>query len=503
MKRMREYIRIPTVGFRRFCKQTQVLSLSICLAVISAVGLTSTIQIVTATDGHAQVRKYSNNWQTTAPGGNIDVVTRKSIILELREPYARALVADDKVADVVPLTDHSLYVVGKEVGATSLALLNEAKQVIASIDVNVIHDISDLKKKLHDNIPFARIQVDQANGRIVLSGTVPYTTDVKKALAIADQYAPKSVTNALGVRSTQQVMLEVRFVEATRSASRELGLGTRVRNRYFNSDIGGQANVVGDVVQSAALLSGVQPFGSLIARLLDNGSSADAIVRALEARGLARRLAEPNLVTMSGDKASFLAGGEFPFPVDSGDDKITIDFKQFGVALEFTPTVLKDGLINLRIEPEVSELDNSAGVRLANVQIPGLVVRRAQTTVELRDGQSFAIAGLLQHTNTRLSNQLPWIGQVPVLGTLFRSAQYQKRQTDLVIIVTPRLVRGVSPDQKMATPLDGAKPSSDLDYFLLSREERPKWKTLVDRNKNSYARTSGHIISLEQDGVLR
>lgn len=463
----------------------------------------STLDPTIAQDGKARSLKFSGNWQLTRPTGDIDVVTRKSVILELREPYARALIADDKIADVVPLTDHSLYVVGKDVGATSLALLNEEKQVIASIDVNVTHDIRDLKQKLHQNIPFGRIRVGQANGRIVLSGTVPDSTDVKKALAIAEQYAPKNVTNALGVRSVQQVMLEVRFVEATRSASRELGLGARGRNRYFNADTGGQAALIGDFVQSSAMLSGVQPFGALIARLLDNGSSADVIVRALEERGLARRLAEPNLVTMSGDKASFLAGGEFPFPVDSGDNKVTIAFKQFGVALEFTPTVLKDGLINLKIEPEVSDLDNSAGVRLANVQIPGLVVRRAQTTVELRDGQSFAIAGLLQHSNTRLSNQLPWIGQVPILGTLFRSAQYQKRQTDLVIIVTPRLVRGVTPDQKLTTPLDSTKPSNDLDYFLLSRQERAKWKTSVSPVGTDYARRTGHIITLKQEGVVQ
>lgn len=345
--------------------------------VVSLLGLMVALAGTVTETAEAQVRKFRNNWQLTLPSGKIDVVTRKSVVLELREPYAKALIADDKIADIVPLTDQSLYVVGKGVGATSLALLNAEKQVIASIDVNVTHDIRDLRKKLRQNIPFGRIQVGHANGRIVLSGTVPDTTDVEKAMAIANQYAPKAVTNALGVRSVQQVMLEVRFVEATRSASRELGFGARGRNRYFNADTGGQSALIGGFVQSTAMLSGVQPFGAIIARLLDNGSSADVIVRALEARGLARRLAEPNLVTMSGDKASFLAGGEFPFPVDSGDDKVTIAFKQFGVALEFTPTVLKDGLINLKIEPEVSELDNSAGVRLANVQIPGLVVRRA------------------------------------------------------------------------------------------------------------------------------
>ena len=439
-------------------------------------------------------------WRMSTSGGKISVVTRKSTIIELNEPYSKALVADEKVADVLPLTDRSIYVVGKEIGSTSLALLDEQKRVIASLEIDVTHDITSLREKLRETIPQSKVQVSGANGRILLSGTVPDATTVEKAVAIAEQYAPKAVTSALQVRAVQQVMLEVRFIEANRTASRELGVGQRLRNGDFNADIGGQAALVNGFVASGALISGTQPFGALIARLLDNGLTADLIVRALEERGLARRLAEPNLVTMSGDKASFLAGGEFPFPVASEENTITIEFKRFGVALEFTPTVLSDGLINLKIEPEVSELDPAGGIRISDVQIPGLVVRKAQTTVELRDGQSFAIAGLLQHNNSRLSQQLPWIGKVPVLGTLFRSAEYRKNQTDLVIIVTPRLVRGTSPGQKLVSPLDETKPSSDLDYFLLSREENPKWRTIVRRDHRRGRVRPGHIISVQSTG---
>ena len=442
-------------------------------------------------------------WRKSESHGQVNVVVKKSTILEFRQPYDKALIADDSIADVLPLTDRSIYVVGKSVGSTSLAVLDGQKGIIAALEVDVTHDAVHLRRAIRNSIPQSRVRVTQANGRILLSGRVADAAAVKKAVAIAEQYAPDAVTNALQVRSVQQVMLEVRFVEANRTASRELGVGSKFRNKYFNADVGGQAALVSGFVSSASLVSGAAPFGAMIARLLDNGLTADAIVRALEGRGLARRLAEPNLVTMSGDKASFLAGGEFPFPVASEDNTITIEFKKFGVGLEFTPTVLGDGLINIKIEPEVSDLDYGSGIRINDTQIPGLVVRRAATTVELRDGQSFAIAGLLQQNNRRLSEELPWIGQVPVLGALFRSAEYQKSQTDLVIIVTPRLVRGAQPGQRLSTPLDSSKPSSDVDYFLLSRQQNPGWRTSVRRGNSPIDRRTGHIISLRSDGVVQ
>ena len=448
-------------------------------------------------NGNWRYGESGSAWRVTDSGGKVTVVNHKSIIVEFNEPYSQALIANEKIADVLPLTDRSVYLVGKGVGSTSLALLDESKKVIAALEVDVTHDMKDLRKKLRESIAFGKITVSEANGRILLGGTVADAGSVQKAMAIAEQYAPKAVTNAMEVRSVQQVMLEVRFIEANRTASRELGIGSRLRSNRFNANIGGQGVVSNGVIGAEALLGGSAPFGTLIARLLDKGLRADLIVRALEQKGLARRLAEPNLVTMSGDKASFLAGGEFPFPVDSGDDTITIAFKKFGVALDFTPTVLSDGLIHLKIEPEVSELDAAGGIRINGTQIPGLIVRKAQTTVELRNGQSFAIAGLLQNNNVRISSQLPWLGSVPVLGPLFRSAQFQKSQTDLVIIITPRLVRGAVPGEKLKTPLDGAKPSNDLDFFALSRNETPNWKATIKKQARDEVRP-GHIIKLSQ-----
>ncbi|MDH3581807.1 MAG: hypothetical protein OEM91_14420, partial [Hyphomicrobiales bacterium] len=241
------------------------------------------------------------------------------------------------------------------------------------------------------------------------------------------------------------------------------------------------------------------PFGSMVARLLSAGATADVIVQALEEKGLARRLAEPNLVALSGDTASFLAGGEFPFPVGREDDTITIEFKKFGVGLAFTPTVLSNGMVNLKIEPEVSEIDPNNTLRVNDTTIPGLVTRRAKTTIELRDGQSFAIAGLLQANHTNLTRQLPWIGQVPVLGALFRSASYEKKETDLVIIVTPRLVQPAGPGQRLITPFDKTVPGNDIDFFLKGRHEQPSWRAHIARarrnvHKQKRAPAAGHML---------
>ena len=437
-----------------------------------------------------------------APIGKLSVVVSKSETLRLSSPYSEALVGDNKIADILPLTDRSIYVLGKAIGSTSVAILDANKQIIEVIQIEVTHDLADLRSKLKENLPNAHIKVSSANGGVMLSGSVQDAISLNKAVTIAEQYAPKSVTNVISVESSQQVMLEVRFVEASRSAARELGVGWRVRGNRVNGNTGSQAAVIGGaLIDAGSLLSGGAPFGTVIARLLDKGTTADVIVKALEERGLARRLAEPNLIALSGDTASFLAGGEFPFPIDSGNNKLSIEFKQFGVALAFTPTVLANGLINLKIIPEVSELDTTRSINVGNILIPGLVVRRASTTIELKDGQSFAIAGLLQHTHIKNQEQLPWLGQVPILGTLFRSAEYRKNETDLVIIVTPRLVQPKVPGGNLETPLDESVPTADPEFFLLGQAERDKRKKRYGLRLSAMNNQYGHIIDIDQEEI--
>jgi pilus assembly protein CpaC len=233
-------------------------------------------------------------------------------------------------------------------------------------------------------------------------------------------------------------------------------------------------------VGAAGVLSGSSPFGFMIANLVKGGVSADVAINALEQKGIARSLAEPNLVALSGDTASFLAGGEYPIPVAGTLGQVTVDYKKYGVGLAFTPTVLGHGLINLKIEPEVSQIDTTHTVSVSNgVSVPALIVRRASTTIELRDGQSFMIGGLLQTNNQNLIDQLPWLGSVPVLGTLFSSKSYQQNQTDLAIIVTPHLVRPTRPGDVVKTPADDALPPSDPDFFLLGKAELTRAQALA------------------------
>ena len=420
------------------------------------------------------------------------VTVKKSRVVEVRRPFSTALIAEAEIADVVPISDRSIYIVGKKVGATRLTIVGEDQRVLQIVEVDVTPDIEDLRAKIKENVPEADIRVSAIAGGIMLSGTARDAPEIEKAISIARRYSPDAITNAIGVASPQQVMLEVRFVEASRTASRELGVSTRVRGPRASTDTNNQIfdSAAGGAIQTAALLSGAEPFGTMLARVLEGGTKVDVMLRALEERALARRLAEPNLVTTSGDTASFLAGGEFPFPVSADNGKVSIEFKKFGVALAFTPTVLAGGLINLKIAPEVSDIDDTITVELNGVRIPGLVVRRANTTVELKDGQSLAIAGLLQHTHQKSQRQLPWIGQVPILGALFRSADFQKAETDLVIIVTPRLVKPKKPGEILMTPLDEPVASNDVDFFARGQAEISK----SDRARHEEPKQFGHII---------
>jgi pilus assembly protein CpaC len=266
--------------------------------------------------------------------------------------------------------------------------------------------------------------------------------------------------------------------------------------------LGTAGTLVGSVAGAAGNIVPI-PFGSLLTSIVrtSNGGSVDLLITALENKGLVRRLAEPNLIALSGDAARFLAGGEFPVPIPqtttTGFPTVTIEYKKFGVELAFVPTVLSRGVINLRVEPSVSELDFNNAVTIQGTTVPALTRRDARTTVELRDGQSFAIAGLLQTRNTQDVSQLPWIGSVPVLGTLFRSSSYQQQETDLVIIVTPRLVAPAVPGQQLASPLDSRLPANDVDFFLNGQMEvRKRYDDYVNSGgdvKGPY----GHIIAPE------
>jgi pilus assembly protein CpaC len=412
----------------------------------------------------AQAREIELSANRTSATVRISIGKSESVRSE--GGFSEVIVSDPEIADAIPLTDRSLSILGKKIGTARVSVYGEGKKLVGVYDVEVSYDTSRLGSELAQRFPHARFRVTSVNGRIMLGGSAPDAVTVDKAMAIAKQFGA-DVINSVKVNAPQQVMLEVRFVEASRSAGRELGVNWQAVQQNLLSGGAG----IGATVGTGALLSGTAPFGTVVGRMLSNGVQADTLLQALEERGVVRRLAEPNLTTLSGDTASFLAGGEFPIPVASNLGTITVEFKKYGVGLAFTPTVLGDGVINLKIEPEVSQIDPTTSITAGTITVPALIVRRANTTVELRDGQSFAIAGLLQAISTADQKQLPWLGDVPVLGALARSASYQKKETDLVIIVTPRIVRPARPGDVLRTPLDTSRPANDPEFFLLGQSE--------------------------------
>jgi pilus assembly protein CpaC len=387
------------------------------------------------------------------------VPVNKSRLLRLERPYGHVAVGNPAIADIMPMTDRSIHILGKAAGTTTLSLYDRNKQPIAMLELVVTPDLDGLKRKLHELMPHDAIDVRAINDSIVLSGIASSADHAGRALALAENYAPKKVTNLLRVAGSQQVMLAVKVAEISRSVTRELGLKPNITAGDFSFNTLDPVDLARFAVTR---LAGTGGFGSL-----------ELLIDALEQKGVVKTLAEPNLIALSGDTANFLAGGEFPVPVaqgTSGGIAITVQFKKFGVGLAFTPTVLEGGLINLMVSPEVSQIDRTNSVIVSGFSIPGLTTRRATTTVELRDGQSFAIAGLLQSDFQDQVRQLPGLGNIPILGALARSSDFQRRETELVIIVTPHLVRPVA-ENGLATPTDTFAPPSDLDIFLMGHVE--------------------------------
>lgn len=414
--------------------------------------------------------------------------------------FSEIVVGDPEVAIVTPLTDRAFYVVGSKPGTTGVALYNEARQLVGMLDVEIGPDTAKLNAALRQNLQGSEVQATTANGRVVLSGRAKDPVAAAKARNIAKQFDEDAI-DSTSVQGSTQVQLQVRFIEASRRKDRELGLSLFGNKNGKNFTLG-TGGLIGSEVYgnpsalgiSNSLISGALPFGQVLGRLLDAGMNVDLLVHALENRGIARRLAEPNLVALSGDTASFLAGGEFPVPVSANDGKVTVEFKKFGVGLDFTPTVLDGGIINLQIAPEVSQIDTTTTVKFNDIEIPGLFVRRAKTTVELRDGQSFVMAGLLQSTNNYDVRKFPWLGDIPILGALFRSTSFRRQETDLVIIVTPHLVKPLAPGTRIATPLDGSAPPNDIDLFLNGRTEINRAHLRRVAETRSGVLRSGHII---------
>lgn len=385
----------------------------------------------------------------------INLPMSQAVTVVISDAVGKIVSADPLIADAQPITDRSLYLVGKGFGTTTVNLYSEAGAPVGLLAVEVGADVADIRRSIRDAVPGSSVTVDSVNGRIRLGGKVADRQAMDQVLAVVEQYGSPAVINTMTLTGGQQVNLEVRILEAQRDAGRELGIS-------WNGSVGNTGVTIGGATES---------FSSFVTQVISSGMGINlsATINALESKALVRTLAEPNLTTLSGINASFLAGGQVPVRTIDSDGNAALDYRDFGVRLMFTPVVMDGDRIQIHLTPEVSSISGFNG------NDPIFSTRNLDATVELRDGQSFAVAGLLQNDTQLDQTQLPWLGDVPILGSLFKSSSYKKHDTELVVIVTPRLVQPAVPGQVLATPLDQTSPPSDLEFFAVGQMEvKPK-----------------------------
>ncbi len=407
----------------------------------------------------------------------------------LRSAFAitRISVADPEIADIILISEKEVYVNGLAPGVTNLSLWGKSRFTTATVTVEA--DVSLLKEKLHQILPKEKIGVESAGDSVVLSGEVSGPIAQDTAISLAAPFAGgkrEKVINLLHVGGVQQVMCEVRLAEVSRSILDRMGINTTIASPSGNF---GVTNVAASSV--AAVVSSLTNHAFAAASAPSNfvggaGFKAGGLLwtmffDVLKQKNLGRVLAEPNLVTTSGTEASFLAGGEYPIPVPQsgvgGGTTITIDYKKFGVMLAFTPTVLDEGKIAMKVSPEVSSIDPTLSIAYipgSTTAVPGLRVRRLSTHLEVKDGQTFAMAGLLDDEDRNVISKVPLVGDVPILGNLFRSSNWQKQQTELVVLVTPHIAKPLAPNAARL-PTDKWAAPSDAEMYLLGLDQaRPK-----------------------------
>ena len=415
----------------------------------------------------------------------ITLPVSQAVTVIMSEPVGKIVSADSEIADAQPITDRSLYLVGRSFGTTTVNLYSDAGKPIGLLAIEVGVDSGDIASSIRAAVPASSISVGTVNGRVRLSGKVPDDVSMQKVLEVVEQYGSPAIVNTVTIDGGRQVNLEVRILEAQRDAGRELGI-------QWGGDIGGVTTTIGAGPENPA--SGAASFSSFIANVISGGNvNLSATINALEAKRLVRTLAEPNLTTLSGVNASFLAGGQVPIRVADSNGNSTLTYRDFGVRLVFTPVVLDGDRIQIHLTPEVSGIGGftTAGDPVFNT-------RNLDATVELRDGQSFSVAGLLQNNTNLSQNQLPWLGDLPILGSLFKSSSYQKHDTELVVIVTPRLVQPVVPGQTIASPLDSTLPANDIEFFAMGQLEVTPEMLRAFQQGEGIVGPSGYIIDLGQ-----
>ena len=455
---------ITKSALRRMASSARPFAMA--LAVISLV--------LTGLSGPAQTADYSISYSAPLMDENLapEVVSlglNKSIVVDLPRAAKDVLVSNPAKADAIMRTPYRAYIIGQEIGQTNIFFFDEDGNQIVSLELIIERDLTALRSMMSRLLPDGNIVIDTINENIILTGTVNSQAEAGRAADIAARFAgdPEKVMNMISIVGRDQVMLKVTIAEMERSTAKQFGIdldaAIAAGSSTFNLITSNPFSVTG------APLNATQ----FSANIASGGNSVQAILRALEQQGLLKTLAEPTLTAVSGETASFLAGGEFPIPVASDEDGITIEYKPFGVGLSFTPVVLSENRISLRVKTEVSETTTDGAFSLgsstsATVSVPGLKVRRTETTVEMASGSSLVIAGLIKEETRQSLNGIPGIKDLPVLGGLFRSQEFQNSETELVIIITPYLVEPVHASQ-LALPTDGMSQPSDTSAILFGR----------------------------------
>jgi pilus assembly protein CpaC len=430
--------------------------------------------------GQATTRPAGATTRIITPGivteGKLTVDAGKSVVLKTTVPYKRVNVAQPEIADFNTIGDTTILLTAKRAGTTQLIVWDDAERS-EIVDVAVTIDTSRLADEIHKIFPDSKVEVSASSaGAVALRGKASSLAEAEQMVQLASPHAPR-VMNFLEIAGGQQVMLQVKFAEVSRTATNALGVNLAMADGTSIA-----ASNIGNVAPFGFAPSEINPDNNLLGipgtpsaavTLFGRGqigaTTFHYFVSALRQNNLLRVLAEPNLVAISGQEAEFLAGGEFPIPVPQsgtgGEATITIEYREFGVKLKFVPVVLGDGRIRLKVSPEVSDLDFTSAVRIAGAQVPGLRKRNLSTTIELYEGQTFAVAGLLDQNVQASKDVTPLLGDLPLLGTLFRSVRYQRRETELVVLVTPVLVSAMNPDQVPVVPGEHWRHPSEAELF--------------------------------------
>jgi pilus assembly protein CpaC len=465
-------------------------------------------------------------------GTNIDLSVNSGQLVRLNRPASSVFIADPAIADVQVKSPTLVYIVGKSGGTTTLYAVAENDEVLLNAEVHVHYDAQRVEQAIHSLVPRSAIAVNAIDDSIVLTGTVYSTADGDDIRQIAARFVKdqKQLINKMKVNAPNQISLRVRIAEVSRTIVKEFGLNWQ--NIFNNGTAVFGLAVGGPVLGAASTLTSLQPGANGTSGFFANPTTSAAgttvtsatnfnagfntlqpgitgqtpdnlfggfkthnmnlntLVDALDNNGLITVLAEPNLSAVSGEPANFLAGGEFPVPVPAGTGLVGIEWKKFGVSLNFVATIASEDRISLHVQPEVSELSTAGSIVIDSISVPSLTTRHAETTIELASGQSFAIAGLMQNSVTQNVNKFPWLGDIPVLGQLFRSEAFQRNESELVIIVTPYVVHPIASASAAVLPTDGYVPSSDGQLILQGKEyqERPAG------SPNAPSRTGGTTL---------